>query len=154
MRYYFSHDHASCLFFRQFAQVPHLVPRRPRTVDDIERKKFGKLRHTMKFKICTGSYVWRFGILIFIGGPATTFFGWGGIKKAELRIVRVRVPPSDGTEARGGSLGRARMCVCVCGTLACDLEYEVCSGRRLLRMLGFCLRIVTYLWEITRIPLE
>ena len=34
-------------------------------------------------------------------------------KKAELRIVRVRVPPSDGTEARGGSLGRARMCVCV-----------------------------------------
>ena len=75
-------------------------------------------------------------------------------KKAELRIVRVRVPPSDGTEARGGSLGRARMCVCVCGTLACELEYEVCSGRRLLRMLGFCLRIVTYLWEITRIPLE
>ena len=75
-------------------------------------------------------------------------------KKAELRIVRVRVPPSDGTEARGGSLGRARMCVCVCGTLACELEYEVCSGRRLLRMLGFCIRIVTYLWEITRIPLE
>ena len=75
-------------------------------------------------------------------------------KKAELRIVRVRVPPSDGTEARGGSLGRARMWVCVCGTLACDLEYEVCSGRRLLRMLGFCLRIVTYLWEITGFPLE
>ena len=46
------------------------------------------------------------------------------------------------------------MCVCVCGTLACELEYEVCSGRRLLRMLGFCLRIVTYLWEITGFPLE
>ena len=35
-----------------------------------------------------------------------------------------------------------RVCACVCGTLACDVEYEVCSGRRLLRMLGFCLRIV------------
>ena len=36
---------ATCfLIIRQFAQVPHLVPRRPRTVDDIERKKFGK-RH-------------------------------------------------------------------------------------------------------------
>jgi hypothetical protein len=54
-------------FFRQFAQVPHLVPRRPRTVDDIERKKIGKRHreenfwkttsHDEKFKICTGSYV-------------------------------------------------------------------------------------------------
>ena len=34
MRYYFSHDHAFRLF---------LVPRRPRSVDDIERKKIGKL---------------------------------------------------------------------------------------------------------------
>jgi hypothetical protein len=42
MRYYFSHDHAFRLFF---AHVPHLVPRRPRSVDDIERKKFGKLRY-------------------------------------------------------------------------------------------------------------
>ena len=43
MRYYFSHDHAFRLFFadffRQFAQVPHLVPRRARIVDDIEREK-------------------------------------------------------------------------------------------------------------------
>jgi hypothetical protein len=39
MRYYFSPDHAFRLFFRQFAQVPHLVPRRARIVDDIEREK-------------------------------------------------------------------------------------------------------------------
>ena len=65
MRYYFSHDHASCLFFffRQFAQVPHLVPRRPRSVDDIERKQFKFGKHYAshdEVKICMGSYVWRF----------------------------------------------------------------------------------------------
>ena len=42
--------------------------------NDIERKKFGKLRHTMKFKICTGSYVWRFGILIFRLVPQNFWF--------------------------------------------------------------------------------
>ena len=55
-------------------------------------------------------------------------------KKAELRIVRVRVPPSDGTEARGGSLGRARMCVCVVPLwhcVYCGVKFEESRNRAL-----------------------
>ena len=101
-----------------------------------------------------------------IGGPATTFFGWGGIK-LRLRLRFIPPHPKKGgapyRSSKGTALGRdggprwfsgAGAYVRMCGTLACELEYEVCSGRRLLRMLGFCIRIVTYLWEITRIPLE
>ena len=70
----FSYNALLFLFFRQFAQVPHLVPRRLRSVDDIERKIEKLRRHTMKFKICMGSYVWRFGILMFRLVPQNFWF--------------------------------------------------------------------------------
>ena len=59
MRYYFSHDHASCLFFADFFAFFEA----PRSVDDIERKQFKFGKHYAshdEVKICMGSYVWRF----------------------------------------------------------------------------------------------